>query len=267
MSIFISNWTESSGRNPVVLFENLIRDATPNTATSADRTNVQTDSTYDGNLLDTGVSTASFGYDFGEEKVFNSVAVVGDRLAGLTLRIQDSVNGTDWVNVSNLFTFGEGHTFLVVFNNVTSRYIRIVFGNKPDPEEPQATVRHLRAGKLFEFPGGVGYNYTPVWMAQEKELLVSKTLNGQFVGNRVVSKGSMTSIPMIAEERTFVEGVMQPFMQHYNDGRPFIFAAGPTVFDKDVAYVWRQEGAEMKPTFDQSGNWMSFTMEVEGYVK
>jgi len=255
MTINVINWTESDGRNPIVLFDNLLKDSTPSVAAAED---ALTTSTYDAWNF-TLPQTITF--DMGSDKEFSAFALVGSDISGeVELSIStDDITYTP-INTS-LIAVEKGDCILFVFNKREARYFRSVFTGSG-----AASVRSFWLSQPLEFPGGIGYNYTPVWMAQEKELLVSKTMNGQFVGNRVLSKGAMTDIPMIAEERTFIEEDMQPFMKHYNDGQPFVFAAGPTEFTKDVSYVWRQQGAEMRPTFDQSGNWMSFTMSVEGYV-
>ena len=255
MTINILNWTESDGRNPIVLFDNLLVDSTPSVAAAED---ALTTSTYDAwNFSLNQIIT----FDMGVSKTFNSFAIVGIKgIDSLTLRF--SPDGDNYTSIPPTeVPTPDSDCTLFLFNERSARYFRVIFQGTGT-----GSVRSLWLGKHLEFPGGVGYNYTPIWMAQEKELLVSKTMKGQFVGNRVLSKGSMTDIPMIAEERTFIEEDLQPFMKHYNDGQPFVWAAGPTVFDKDVGYVWRQQNAEMKPTFDQSGNWMSFTMSVEGYV-
>lgn len=254
-NINIINWTESEGSNPLVLYDNFLIGSTPTVSAAED---ALTESTYDpwAFSLDQTVT-----FDLGENKTFNSFALVGaNNVGSVSLRVStDDVTYTT-VNLTDVLV-PNSDCSLFLFNKRTARYFRVVFTGSGT-----GSVRSLWLSQSFEFPGGVGYNYTPPWMAQEKELLVSKTMNGQFVGNRVVSKGAMTSIPMVSEERSFIEEDLQPFMQHYNDGRPFIWAAGPAVFSKDVAYVWRQQGAEMKPTFDQSGNWMNFTMSIEGYV-
>ena len=254
-NINILNWTESEGNLPLVLFNNLLVGSTP--SVSAAESSL-TESTYDAWNF-TLNQTVTF--DLGASQEYNSFAIVGARNTGGVVLSSSTDNVTFTpINLTQVAT-QNSDCILFLFNRRNARYFRAQFNGSGN-----GSVRSLWLSEAFEFPGGVGYGYTPPWMAQEKELLVSKTLNGQFVGNRVVSKGSMTDIPMIPEERSFVEGDLQPFMQHYNNGRPFIWAAGPTVFQKDVAYVWRQEGAEMRPTFDQSGNWMSFRMSVEGYV-
>ena len=249
------NWTESDGRNPIVLFNNLLTDSTPSVSAAESALTESTYDAWDFNLNQTVT------FDLGAAREFNSFAIVGGRDTG-NVTLSTSTNNSTFINITpTAIPTPTSDCTLFLFNQRDVRYFRVQFaGSGP------ASVRSLWLSKAFEFPGGVGYNYTPVWMAQEVELLVSKTMNGQFVGNRTISKGAMTDIPMIAEERTFVEEDLQPFIKHYNEGRAFIWAAGPTVFDKDVSYVWRQQNSEMRPTFDQSGNWMSFTMSVEGYV-
>lgn len=251
----IINWTESDGRNPVVLFDNFLTTSTPSiTAASA----TLTESTYEAWNFTIGQTLT---FDLGTSREYNAFCIVGGRNTGGII-LSTSTNNTTFtpINPAQIPTENSDCT-LFLFNKKNTRYFRVQFIGSG-----AGSIRSLWLSKAFEFPGGVGMGYTPIWMAQEKELLVSKTMNGQFVGNRVVSKGASTDIPMLSEERSFVEEDLQPFMNHYNDGQPFIWASGPSVFRRDVAYVWRQQNAEMKPSFDQSGNWMSFTMKIEGYV-
>lgn len=254
-SINIINWTESEGTNPLVLFDNLLVGSTPSVPNAE---NALTESTYDAFTfnLDQAVE-----FDLGESKEFNSFAIVGPRNVG-EVSLSYSEDDIEYFPITvDPIPTGTSDCALYLFNKKEARYLRVEFVG-----EGSASVRSLWLSEAFEFPGGVGYGYTPVWLSQDVELMVSKTLNGQFVGNREISKGATTVIPMIPEERHFVENDLQPFMQHYNKGKAFIWAAGPAVFTKDVAYVWRQQNSEIKPAFDQSGNWMSFQMSVEGYV-
>lgn len=265
MSIIISNLTETDGRNPIVLFDNLLVGSTPTVSPSSDVSDALTNSTYD--AWEFGTST-TVTFDLGAAKEYSSLAIVGHNLftKGVSVQLSSSSNGSTFTDINpSPIAIGDNTTKLILFNTREARYFRIVFSTST--AQTEVFIRSLILGKPLELPCGVGYGYTPIWMAQEYELILSKTLNGQFVGNRVISKGAKTDIPLLAVERGFVEEDLQPFMNHYNGGLPFIWAAGPTVFDKDVAYTWRQDGQEMKPTFDQSGNWMSLTMSIEGYVQ
>jgi len=258
MPVITTNWTESEGVNPLVLFDNFLWDATiDNTSASS----LQTESTYDG--FSWSNNSRTFEFDLGESKEFYAFAVIGYKGAPKEVRLFTSTDGVNYdrINPNISYLIETSSATMIVFNRVESRYFRVQFIGVGESE-----ARALSLGNPLEIDCGIGYGYTPIWLSQEKELLVSKTLNGQFVGNRVMSKGAMTDVPLLAVERYFVEDDLMPFMGHYNEGRPFVFAGGPTVFPNDVAYVWRQQGGEMKPTFDQSGNWMSVRMSIEGYV-
>ena len=122
-------------------------------------------------------------------------------------------------------------------------------------------------GTPLVLPGGVRPGYTPIWQAQKVELLQSKSLGGQFLGNRILRQGAETSIGLVSFSRSFAEADLQPFKAWYNGGHAFIWASGPSIFTKDVGYCWRKPNAEMRPTFTETGNWVDVTMEVEAYVQ
>lgn len=122
-------------------------------------------------------------------------------------------------------------------------------------------------GTSLVLPGGVKPGYTPIWQAQKVELLQSKSLGGQFLGNRILRQGAETSIGLVSFSRTFAEADLQLFKAWYNGGHAFIWASGPSIFTKDVGYCWRKPNAEMRPTFTETGNWVDVTMEVEAYVQ
>lgn len=261
MAVRTLNWTESDGTRPLVLYDNLLKDATVTPSAAEDALTL---STYEAWVFDKNPPGVNVTFDLGEEKEFDGFACVGVKNGEkVELSISDNGSSFDLIHPVEV-DFGRECCNLFLFNKRSARYFRARFLN----DEPgEMSVRSFWLSKSLEFKGGVGYNYTPIWLGWEKETLTSVTLNGQFVGNRVISKGSSTNIPMLAEERTFIEGDLLPFMRHYNEGQPFIWASGPTVFDQDVAYVWKQSNEDIKPTFDQSGNWMSFNLSVEGFVE
>ena len=265
MGIVNLNWTESEGVNPLMLFDNFLLGATVVTSPSSPGVvDALTQSTYDAWTFNTPQTVT---FDLGSAKEYSALGIVGHNLSQQEVSVQlfSSVDNSTFLPINataHLIT--DKDTLLFVFNKRETRYFRIVFISGTSTG---TFIRSLILGFPLEMPGGIAYGYTPIWLSQERELLVSKTMNGQFIGNRVVSKGAMTDIPLLSVERGFIEDDLQPFMEHYNEGKPFIFAGGPSIFNKDVAYVWRQDGAEMRPTFDQSGNWMSLTMSVEGYVQ
>lgn len=161
-------------------------------------------------------------------------------------------------------------------DGVSGAYIwgaQLELGSQPTPYvkvEATSTTNQpfigvAMAGERFNFPAGVMPPYTPVWLSQTYELLTATTIGGQFLGNRVLRQGGKTSINLVAVERNFGESTILPFREHYNTGKAFVWAAGPSVFTKDVGYVWRTENSVLAPTYDDSGTFMSVGMEVYAY--
>lgn len=149
----------------------------------------------------------------------------------------------------------------VELGSVPSGYFKVdaaATGNQPN-------IGVVMLGQRFNFPAGVKAPYTPVWLSQQYELLTATTLGGQFLGNKVLRQGGRTTINLVSLERNFAESDLTNFRLHYNSGKAFVWAAGPSVFSKDVGYVWRTENSVMAPSFDENGSWMSVSMEVDAY--
>jgi hypothetical protein len=90
-------------------------------------------------------------------------------------------------------------------------------------------------------------------------------MGGQFLRPKVHKVGGETTINLVSLDRSFAENDLLAFREHYNLGKPFIWASGPSIFTKDVGFVWRKENSVMRPTFDQNGSFMSVNMEVWSY--
>lgn len=225
--------------------------------------NTLTETTYDfwkSNVSGSGYLTV----DMATPTKLDSVSVVAHNLGsiGATVKVQYSSDGVTFTDVASVDPTDDS-TILIIIPAETYQYWRLDISGGSD----YPIVGVFIGGERFVFPGGVKAPYTPIWQSQSVELLQSMSLNGQFLGNRVIRKGAMTQINLTAVERTFAEGDLQPFRKHYNDGQAFVWAAGPLIFPNDVAYCWRRPGAEMKPTFDQDGVWMAVGMEIEAYVE
>jgi hypothetical protein len=170
-------------------------------------------------------------------------------------------------DTSNFFYPGDGTSSVLTWGSQIElgSYPSDYFAVAAAATGNQPIVGVAMAGTRFNFPAGVVAPYKPVWLSQSYELLTATTLGGQFLGNRVLRTGGQTSINLVAVNRTFGETTILPFREHYNSGKAFVWAAGPSVFSKDVGYVWRTEGSVLAPTFDETGIWMSVGMEVYAY--
>ena len=153
-------------------------------------------------------------------------------------------------------------TMIILFASTTATDFTIEVSNAAGV----TYISNLVLGVPLVFESGIVPSYTPLWMAEEVELLQNMSLGGQFFQNRVVRKSANTSVNLNILDREFIEGdTFQNFRNHYNDGKTFFFAAGPSVFEKDGSFC-RRSGDTLKPTFSNNGIFYDVGMQLEAYV-
>lgn len=162
---------------------------------------------------------------------------------------------TVWVTITSI-TPTDDSPILAVFADTTATQWRIRITGTLIP----ATGVIYLANRLI-IPGGVKAPYTPVWQADRVELMNSQSIGGKYITNRAVKRGKETMISLTSVTRTFAEVNLNAFRLKFNEGSPFIWASGPSIFPKDVGYCWRK-GGELRPTFDQDAIWMALEMDV-----
>jgi hypothetical protein len=249
---------------PIVLFDNKVVGATI-TASSEDlpdgaKENVATTSTFDFWQPESG--TASITFDLGASFLVDTVSIVAHTLGSVSavVKLESSTDGSTWVEEAEEEPEDNSTiTFLIV--GKSRRYWRI-----STVSTDAYVIGNVLIGKKLVFPAGVRPPYTPTDMAENVELLISETLEGQFITNRPLRYGISTEVNLNAVEYGFVEDDLKPFRRHFNDGKPFIWASSPRFLENDTAYVWRRfDGGELRPVFDANGNFMNLSMDLMGY--
>lgn len=262
MTIRIENTPTNTDSLPTVLFDNLFLSGTITVSTEAagfpkeNAVSENTNKSWQPTAL-----PATLTVDLTTATTLDAFSIVAHNCGtkGNTITLESSPDNSTWT-VRCTVVPTDDTTILGLFTPVSARYWRIRIVNGTVPNIGVAII-----GERFNFPAGVRAPYTPVWLSQTFELLTATTMGGQFLGNKVLRQGGRTNINLVSFERDFAEGDLLPFREHYNSGKAFVWAAGPSVFDKDVGYVWRTEGSVMAPSFDENGSWMSVSMEVNAY--
>lgn len=263
--IYIRNTPTKQDALPTILYTNTFEQGTMTATTEAvgyPKENILTENTNKA-WRPTAVP-ARMTVDFGTAVSVDSFAIIGHNLGtgGNTVVIQSSPDGVTWTTRSTSMTPTDDTTILGLFTALAERYWRLNISAGAIP-----TISRFILTTRFNLPAGVRPPYNPVWLSQSYDLLTSTTLGGQFLGNKVFRQGGETSINLVALHRAYAESDLLPFREHYNLGKAFIWAAGPSIFPNDVGYVWRKENSIMKPTFDVDGLFMSVGMEVYAYGK
>jgi hypothetical protein len=260
--IYIKRTVVASDSQPFVLWDNVIRDAalTPSSESSdGEVENAVDDNTYDFWSPTALPATVSFDITTPVEAIGIAAHTLGS--AGCTLTLQKFV-ASAWVSIAAQVV-PDDKPILMVFPEETNVTLRIVAsGGSSNPN-----LGVIYVGGLLRFETGILPAYTPMYMSEKVELLVSDSRSGQFINNRGRKKGYESSFNLNILDRDFVEGAeFQSFRDHYNNGGYFFFASDPAGHAEDVSYCSRTEGGEMKPSFQNDGIFYTFGMSLKGYA-
>ena len=257
--IYIERTGVSTDAAPLVLYDNILLDGTVTAtteATDAEVGNLLTDSTFDFWKPTTTSGTISLA--LGTTATASALGISGHDLGtqGATVVIKRGVttlatiNPTDDSTIIALFASGTDTAYSVEISGATAA----------------PYISNLFLGVPLVFESGIIPSYTPLWMAEDVELLMNESLGGQFFQNRVIRKSANTNVNLNILDRTFIEGVdFQAFRRHFNDGRTFFFAAGPSAFEDDGSFC-RRSGDTLKPTFTNDGIFYQVGMNLEAFV-
>lgn len=176
-----------------------------------------------------------------------------------------SVKGTsNYIEASDFLRPSDNSPIITTFPLVSTTDVAL---SVTGPGSFLPSVGVFFAGKSLLLPTGISPSYTPIYLAREIDLETSKTRGGQFMGNRVMRRGARGRINLIPMLHDYVQGTMLPFINYYDDGKPFFFASSPSFFSVDTSYCWRSDRADpMRPSFDEGGLFMSVSMDVEAIV-
>lgn len=292
MTAYIEGTEVDNDSLPMVLFENFFSTGSVTASTEAtgfDASNAYEESTFD--FWKPTTTTATYETDLGSADFADCLAVVAHDLGtqNATFKVQYASTATADIllledasalllegGTDNLLLEGgaeiwndlaevsptDDSTILVVFDRTEA--IKWRFNLTASDAAP--TIGVLMLGERLVFSNGLRTPYTPMWLSKNIELLGSQTIEGQFIGNRVLRRGLSTEMNLNILDRTFIETTIQDFKDHYDDGKAFIWASAPATFSEDVAYAWRSSGAEMRPTFQDNGLFYIVQLSVEGYA-
>lgn len=185
----------------------------------------------------------------------NTMAVIAHNYGSKGATVFFEYFSGTWQTITSV-TPTDDSPIMVIFNDTTATQWRIRITGSTVP----ATGVVYLAARLI-IPGGVKAPYTPIWQADRVELMHSGSLGGKLITNRAVKRGRDTMISLTSVTRTFAEVNLNAFRLKFNEGSPFLWASGPSIFPKDVGYCWRK-GGEIRPTFDQDAIWMALEMDV-----
>lgn len=226
---------------------------------STSRLNAINDTTFDYWISTSATSTIVV--DAGSAQPCSAVGIAAHTLgtAGATVQVESSTNLTDW---TTRLTFSPltDITIIGVFPEVSAQYWRLRVTNGP------ASIGVIKLGKRIIVPSGVSLGHVATNHGERVELLSNDSIDGQFLGTRVIRRSGEIDLDFGLVDRSFIDNDFAVFEMMYNEGRAFFYAGGPSVLPRDYGYCKRPAtGQEIRPAFD-GGDLMSLSFGAQIYV-
>lgn len=263
MSIIFKRPILNIDKSPTILWDNILESST--VTFSSETLGQEATNTLSRNTNDYWKPTslpATITYDLPSSVGASYLGVASHNLntCGCTVSLQ-TYNGSTWDTIFSI-TPDSNKVFFVPFNYQENDMWRLSITGTSSP-----SIGVVYLGKAIQFETGILPAYTPMYMAEDIELMTSSTITGQHMKNRVQRRGLSTSFSLNILDREFIEGDdFQAFRRYYNDGGSFFFSSNPDELREDISYCWRQDNGTMQPTFANDGIFYSTDMALEGYI-
>ena len=167
------------------------------------------------------------------DRTYSGVGIAAHNMASVGSRVlvQHSANGTDWTTVS-LVTPLTNEDIFIIFNPISVSWFRLNF------QLAVPNIGLVIAGPCRDFPSTPIDSYTPAQHSKQYTKQFNRSIQGQFLGNRVMGSGGMMDIQFPHVTRDWVDGPLLNFEDHYNRGGTFFYAGWPGGKPQDMAYGW-----------------------------
>ena len=262
MTIVIAANTPSTEK-PTLLIENILTegDLTVSSETSDGAgLNALSDTTFD--FWTPSATNARLDVDMGEAVTCDAVGIAAHTLGtdGASFRVRSSNTGftdlTTRIDHSPL----TDDTIIGLFQSVSARYWRFQIYNGP------ASIGVVKIGKRVIVPTGVLLGHVGANHGERIELLSNDSINGQFLGTRVIRRSAEINIDFGLVSKEFVENDLAMFEYNYNQGRTFFYAGSPANLPNDIGYCKRPSASqELRPNYE-GGDLMQLDFEAQVYV-
>ena len=198
-----------------------------------DARNIVEEATY--NAWATNTPLGWIDFDLLVNRNVNSFAISRHNLAtvGATVSLRGSNTGLtgDFTVIVSQAPISNDDIFFI-FPNVNNRYFRL------HVEGGLAVISNASFGQVLQFPCTPINGYRPTHHSRKFKKYFNNSIDGHLLGNRVMASGGTTTVEFPEIPRSFVDGPLLGFEDHYNRGRTFFYAGWPGGKPQDMAYAW-----------------------------
>lgn len=240
---------------PCVLYENIFTLGTVTQSDDGDYENALSGTTWD--FWSGGARTlrVDLDSDVYVDCLFIDAHNLSDDNDSVTLQYW---GGSDWVDYQ-VITPTDNSAIAFIFPEINNDMYRVLITG--------GDVGVLMLGKRLVFPQGVDQSHASIPHSTKYTLLGGDSINGQFIGNQVIRKGASLTVTFPLLDASWVDADMQEFEEHYNLGKPFMWAANALKFPTDFGFCQRPKGAgQLNPRYFEGGLYEEFSMQLGVYI-
>lgn len=257
-------FVEGTARDqPVLLWRSIMPDATvtPSTETAdGSAQNALSGTTYD--FWSPSAVPAFLDVDAAADETCDCLCIAAHNLGTLngSVELQQETAPDTYATVAGPVFPTDDSPIMLAFDEVTADGWRIVV-----TADSAFAIGVIMLGESLNVAGGVVPDYTPMPQAQNITLQTNKSMNGHFLGSRITKKEISNRVNFMAVRVDWFLANLTEFVELYDQGLTFFFAAAPTKLPEDAAYCWRADGSEMRAKYTAGAHLVTFSIDVEAY--
>lgn len=177
------------------------------------------------------------------------------------ISVQYSTDGSSWTLAAPIYSPLTDEDILILFPVVNAQYWRVnMLGGL-------GSIGVVYLGNTLIMPHPPTDDYVPLHHARQYEKMFNDSLKGQFLGNRVMSAGASTQVDYGFVDRSWADGPLRGFEDHYNKGGTFFYASWPSGKPQDMGYCRAGSSDEiMAVEYIEAEKMASLSFGLEAYV-
>lgn len=190
--------------------------------------------------------------------------------AQIPYKIQKSVDGSTWVDVTAYKIVPSDRAILEYFDAITSPFIRIFF-NTSAISGVVPIIAHIKLGRALVLPNRQYVGQKPPLNPRVKRI-TQTSQSGQYLGQVVLSQYHEAYCKQDHVNPLFMRNYVVPFIDHCNGVRadngtpqvPFFYSWRPISYPDEVVYGWLK--GEIVPENKMNNGLMGFDFDMECIV-
>jgi hypothetical protein len=152
---------------------------------------------------------------------------------GATIKLQKSVDGTTWVDVTTEVMPGDDYAIMYRFTAVAANFWRLLI--TPGTAAPIIAVMHL--GRLLVLQRNIYGGHTPFTLGRWANTIAGSSENNQLLGRVTKARGLKSNVNLKNLTPEWYRTNMDPFVEAAMENTYFFWAWRPASYPNEIGYA------------------------------